>query len=85
MGPLPTLDLSGIDWVIVGGESGPSARPIEEQWVLDIKALCRRSEVPFFFKQWGGVNKKVAGRLLQGRTYDEMPREPEDEPLVALG
>jgi protein gp37 len=85
LGPLPTLDLSGIDWVIVGGESGPGARPIEEQWVLDIKALCRRSRVPFFFKQWGGVNKKAAGRLLRGRTYDEMPREQEREPLVALG
>jgi protein gp37 len=73
LGPLPTLDLSGIGWVIVGGESGPGARPIKEQWVVDIKQLCRDSRVPFFFKQWGGVNKKAAGRLLGGRTYDEMP------------
>jgi protein gp37 len=75
LGPLPSLELSGIDWVIVGGESGPGARPMEERWVLDIKALCRVSAAPFFFKQWGGVNKKAAGRLLRGRSYDEMPRD----------
>jgi protein gp37 len=74
LGPLPGLDLSGIDWVIVGGESGPGARLIKEQWVLDIQASCARGGVPFFFKQWGGVNKKAAGRTLRGRTYDEMPR-----------
>jgi protein gp37 len=73
LGPLPNLDPSGIDWVIVGGESGPGARPMAERWVLDIKGQCRASAVPFFFKQWGGVNKKVAGRLLRGRAYDEMP------------
>jgi protein gp37 len=84
LGPLPSLDLSGIDWVIVGGESGPGARPIQEQWVLDIKTTCRKSRVPFFFKQWGGVNKKATGRLLRGRTYDEMPHEPAAESLVAL-
>lgn len=70
-----SLELSGIDWVIVGGESGPGARQMEERWVLDIKALCRVSAAPFFFKQWGGVNKKAAGRLLRGRSYDEMPRD----------
>ncbi|MFL6447772.1 MAG: DUF5131 family protein [Bryobacteraceae bacterium] len=76
LGPLSSLNLTGIHWVIVGGESGPGARNIEESWVVDIKSLCRRSGVPFFFKQWGGVNKKAAGRLLSGRTYDEMPNFP---------
>jgi protein gp37 len=74
LGPLPNLDLQGIDWVIVGGESGPGARPVEPSWVLDIKSQCARSDVPFFFKQWGGFNKKKAGRLLEGRTWDEMPK-----------
>ncbi len=76
LGPVPSLDLSGIDWVIVGGESGPGARPMAEQWVLDIRASCATTGVAFFFKQWGGVNKKAAGRLLRGLTYDEMPRTP---------
>lgn len=74
LGPIPKLNLKGIDWVIVGGESGPGARPMNESWVLDIKAQCKKARVPFFFKQWGGVHKKKAGRLLQGRTWDEMPR-----------
>ncbi len=73
LGPLPGLDLSGIDWVIVGGESGPGARPMDEAWALDIRDQCEAAGVPFFFKQWGGVNKKKAGRLLEGRTWDEMP------------
>lgn len=73
LGPLPDLNLSGIDWVIVGGESGPRARPIEEEWVVDIRNQCVAASVPFFFKQWGGTNKKKAGRMLQGRTWDEMP------------
>ena len=73
LGPLPDLDVSGIDWVIVGGESGPGARPMLEEWVLDIRDRCRKARAPFFFKQWGGVNKKKAGRLLKGRTWDEMP------------
>jgi protein gp37 len=73
LGPLRGLDLRGIDWVIVGGESGPGARPMEEGWVLDLKAQCRKARVAFFFKQWGGLNKKKAGRLLQGRTWDELP------------
>ena len=76
LGPLPRLDLRKIDWVIVGGESGPGARPIEEEWVIDIRNQCREAHVPFFFKQWGGVRKKNAGRLLQGRTWDQMPRLP---------
>jgi protein gp37 len=73
LGPLPGLNLKGIDWVIVGGESGPGARPMDETWVIDIRNQCRQSGVPFFFKQWGGVNKKRTGRLLEGRTWDEMP------------
>jgi protein gp37 len=76
LGPLPNLDLHGINWVIVGGESGPGARPVAEEWVLDIRDQCLAARVPFFFKQWGGVNKKRAGRTLHGRTWDEMPRLP---------
>jgi protein gp37 len=74
LGPLPKLDLLGIDWVIVGGESGPRARPMQEDWVSEIKAQCQRARVPFFFKQWGGPNKKKAGRLLERRTWDELPK-----------
>jgi protein gp37 len=72
-GPIPNMDLSNIDWVIVGGESGPKARPINEEWVLDIRDQCNNSIVPFFFKQWGGVHKKKTGRILDGRTWDELP------------
>ena len=75
LGPLPALDLAGIDWVIVGGESGPGARPMKEDWALQIRRVCQESQVPFFFKQWGGVNKKAAGRLLDGTTFDEMPQK----------
>jgi protein gp37 len=74
LGPLQKLDLRGIDWVIVGGESGPGARPMKEEWVMEIKTQCGTANVPFFFKQWGGFNKKKAGRLLQGRTWDELPK-----------
>lgn len=74
LGPLPRLKLRGIDWVIVGGESGPGARPLEEEWVIDIRDQCRKARIPFFFKQWGGFSKKRNGRLLQGRTWDQMPR-----------
>lgn len=73
LGPLPNLDLTGIDWVIVGGESGRKPRPIDPAWVIDIQQQCEAAGVAFFFKQWGGVNKKAAGRELNGRTYDEMP------------
>lgn len=73
LGPLPKLDLAGIDWVIVGGESGPGARPMLEEWVISIRDQCLKAGVPFFFKQWGGVNKKRAGRLLEGRMWNEMP------------
>ena len=74
IGPLPNLDLTGIDWVIVGGESGRNPRPMLPEWVFDIKAQCRKYKVAFFFKQWGGTNKKKTGRLLKGKTYDEMPK-----------
>jgi len=73
LGPLPDLNLHGIDWVIVGGESGPKARPMSTEWVTDLRDQCRRAGVPFFFKQWGGRNRKEAGRLLEGRTWDELP------------
>lgn len=70
---LGDVDLAGIDWVIVGGESGAGARPMKRDWVIRIKQLCRSAKIPFFFKQWGGVRKSVAGREIDGRTFDEMP------------
>ena len=73
LGPLPDLELSGVDWVIVGGESGPRARPMEADWVREIRDNCLRNKVPFFFKQWGGVFKKRTGRTLDGRTWDQLP------------
>jgi len=75
LGSLPGLDLTDIDWVIVGGESGPRARPMERAWVLDLRDQCQRWTVPFFFKQWGGKNKKKTGRALDGDVWDEMPRD----------
>lgn len=73
LGPLRKLNLRGIDWAIVGGESGPGARPVDPEWVTEIRDQCLKSGVPFFFKQWGGVQKKKAGRTLEGRTWDAMP------------
>jgi protein gp37 len=73
IGPLNDLPLEGIHWVIVGGESGPAARPMKKEWVHSIHQQCERKNVPFFFKQWGGVRKDMTGRELHGRTYDEMP------------
>jgi protein gp37 len=73
LGPLPSLDLTGIDWVIVGGESGPDCRPMRKEWVLELRDRCQAAGVPFFFKQWGGPTPKSGGRLLDGRTWDEMP------------
>ena len=73
LGPLPSLDLRGIHWVIVGGESGPRARPMDRAWVIDIRDQCRAAGVAFFFKQWGGVFKSRTGRELEGRTWDELP------------
>ena len=83
LGPIHDLNLSGIDWVIVGGESGPGARPMREEWATDLRDQCARAGVPFFFKQWGGRNKKATGRVLEGRVWDEMPR-PADTRHAAL-
>ena len=77
LSPITDLDLAGIDWVIVGGESGPGARPMDPDWVRDIRDQCLTAEVPFFFKQWGGTNKKKAGRELDGKTWNQMPAEHE--------
>lgn len=73
LGPHSNLDLSSIDWVIVGGESGPGARPMKKEWVMQIKKQCIEQNTPFYFKQWGGVHKKKTGRILQNKTWDEMP------------
>jgi len=73
LGPVADLDLRGIDWVIVGGESGPGARPMAKEWVVDIRNQCLAKKIPFFFKQWGGFHKKRAGRELDGKTWDQMP------------
>ncbi|MCX7021635.1 MAG: phage Gp37/Gp68 family protein [bacterium] len=73
LGPLTDLDLNGIGWVIVGGESGPGAREMKKEWAIEVRDICRDADVPFFFKQWGGVQKKKRGRHLDGRLYSEMP------------
>lgn len=75
LGPLFALNLSGIDWVIVGGESGPGARPMLEEWIIDIRDQCLATNTPFFFKQWGGINKKKNGRLLQNKIWNQMPEK----------
>jgi len=82
LGPIPTLDLGGINWVIVGGESGPGARPVKPEWVRQIREACRNQEVAFFFKQWGGIFKKQAGCLLDGREWKQYPVDPSDEVIV---
>ena len=84
LGPLRDLDLTGIDWVIVGDESGPGARSLNPAWAQDLRDLCLRSGVPFFFKQWGGVLKSKTGRLWDGRTWDEMPLAGPGARSVAL-
>jgi len=81
LGPLPKMKLRGIDWAIVGGESGPCARPMNADWVTEIRDQCGNAGVAFFFKQWGGVQKKKGGRALEGRTWDQMPAASE---LVTL-
>jgi protein gp37 len=81
---LGKVNLRGVDWMIVGGESGAGARPIEKEWVLQLRDQCQRSGIPFFFKQWGGVRKKAAGRRLGGRTYNEFPRRVTNEVMSAL-
>lgn len=78
LGPLDDLDVGGVDWVIVGGESGPRYRPVEEAWVTGVRDICLEAQVAFFFKQWGGRTPKASGRELQGRTWDQMP-----EPVTA--
>jgi len=80
LAPMPRLNLRDIQWVIVGGESGPGARPMLADWVTDIQAQCRKAGAAFYFKQWGGVFKKRNGRLLNGRTWDEMPEKPSPLP-----
>ena len=74
LAPMPNLNLKKIDWVIVGGESGPNSRPVQKEWVVDIKQQCKKAKVAFFFKQWGGVRKSQAGRKLDGKIYNEMPK-----------
>jgi protein gp37 len=73
LGSLPSLDLTGIDWLIAGGESGKDHRPIDPKWVRDLRDRCNDADVAFFFKQWGGIRPKSGGRELDGRTWDEMP------------
>ncbi len=84
LGPLPSLELANIDWVIVGGESGPGHRCIDAEWVRDLRDRCLKSDIPFFFKQWGGRTPKAGGRELDGRTWDEMPR-PTPQPQLGDG
>ena len=81
LGPIDNIQLNNIDWVVVGGESGPGARPIKEEWILDIKKQCKTQNAAFFFKQWGGINKKKTGRKLKGRIYSEMPPLPSHSQL----
>ena len=78
LGPIPRLPLTGIHWIIVGGESGPECRPMEPDWVRTIRNRCLERGVLFFFKQWGGVNKKKSGRTLDGRTWNELPPRPQN-------
>ncbi len=85
LSPVPDMDLTGIDWAVVGGESGPGARAMKKEWVVDIQRQCRAQKVHFFFKQWGGMNKKKAGRTLNGRIYDAMPPLPEPAGQIAFG
>ena len=83
LSPIPNLNLEGIDWVIVGGESGPGSRPLDPTWAIGIRDQCLKAAVPFFFKQWGGKNKKKAGRRLENRTWDQMPRDLKRRPESA--
>lgn len=84
LGPLPSIDLTGVHWLIAGGESGPNARPMRVSWVRQLRRDCAAAEVAFFFKQWGGRTPKAGGRLLDGRTWDEMPARHQPELAVAL-
>ena len=84
LGPVGKIDLSGVDWAIVGGESGPRARPMAEEWAVEIRDQCRASNVAFFFKQWGGIRPKSGGRLLRGREWNQYPRVSQKLTTVAL-
>ena len=85
LSPIPMeTSLEGIHWAIIGGESGPGARPMEKKWAIDLRKLCRKHRTAFFFKQWGGFNKKAAGRILDGKTWDEMPATPHMEPQLVF-
>jgi len=75
IGAIGKVNLSGVHWAIVGGESGPGARPMQQRWIEEIKTQCKTQKVAFFFKQWGGVNKKTTGRIYRGRTWDEFPKQ----------
>ncbi|MEO0474361.1 MAG: phage Gp37/Gp68 family protein [Planctomycetota bacterium] len=83
LGPIPRLPIAGMDWVIVGGESGPGARPMDPAWVRQIRDRCKARGVPFFFKQWGGIDKGASGRRLDGRTWDQMPKHTMQSPEAA--
>lgn len=85
LSPVPDMDLAGIDWIVVGGESGPGARLMKKDWVVDVQRQCRQQKVHFFFKQWGGLNKKETGRKLNGRYYDAMPPLPEPTGQFSFG
>ena len=82
IGPVGEIDLTGISWVIVGGESGPNARPMQVEWARDIRDRCARANVPFFFKQWGGKTPKAGGRLLDDKEWNELPRSAAPKPVV---
>ena len=84
LGPVGVVDLQGIDWAIVGGESGPRARPMAEEWAVEIRDQCRATKVAFFFKQWGGIRPKAGGRLLQGREWNQYPQSFERTGTVAM-
>jgi protein gp37 len=84
LGPVGAIDLTDIHWAVVGGESGPGARLMRAEWALQIRDRCREYDTAFFFKQWGGVNKKQAGRRLGGRLYEEMPQLPGEQGRLAL-
>jgi protein gp37 len=84
LGPLGNIDLQGIQWVIVGGESGPRSRPVKKEWITEIRDQCLKAGVKFFFKQWGGMNKKLAGRELEGRTWNEMPSRQKDQEIFLM-
>lgn len=83
LGPL-NIDVSGLDWLVVGGESGPGARPMKKEWVVSLRDKCVEAQVAFFFKQWGGINKKRAGRVIDGKVWDEFPTYAETQDLTLI-